>query len=354
MPALPTYVRYWADRMWADLPEKTTPIIAAALKHWDDWHKLTRDRIEEVATALATSDANQATLLTGKADKTTTISAGTGLSGGGDLSTDREFSVEYGTTADTATEGNDSRVVNALQKLDSETIAAGDLFVGRADGKVDRLPRTQAGLILGSGATVPQWITPGESGLGLPTATEAGMIPVSLADGTWTVLHGPTVDKQQLTANLANPAKMGWGAFDASYSDATTVGKVYYDPYPGLGFVMNSAVKPNLITLSGNNVTLGGVTWGNATSRYRGNDSEVAVGVLPPAFRPVTPKTFTVTFVQNGTLYYDFGGTASYNLPGEVRIYPDGRITLKTTALSNSAIGGPFSIANLPPYDRTT
>lgn len=38
------------------------------------------------------------------------ISAGTGLSGGGNLYADRSFSVIYGTTAGTATQGNDSRI----------------------------------------------------------------------------------------------------------------------------------------------------------------------------------------------------------------------------------------------------
>lgn len=45
-----------------------------------------------------------------KADKSITISAGTGLSGGGDLSANRSLSVSYGTTAGTAVQGNDTRV----------------------------------------------------------------------------------------------------------------------------------------------------------------------------------------------------------------------------------------------------
>ena len=43
--------------------------------------------------------------VSGKADKTTTVSAGTGLSGGGDLSANRTLSVDYGTAAGTACEG---------------------------------------------------------------------------------------------------------------------------------------------------------------------------------------------------------------------------------------------------------
>lgn len=44
-----------------------------------------------------------------------TITAGTGLSGGGNLSANRTLSVRYGTTAGTAAQGNDSRIVNAFQ-----------------------------------------------------------------------------------------------------------------------------------------------------------------------------------------------------------------------------------------------
>lgn len=42
-----------------------------------------------------------------------TLTAGTGLSGGGDLTADRTFDVDYGTTAGTAAEGNDARLSDA-------------------------------------------------------------------------------------------------------------------------------------------------------------------------------------------------------------------------------------------------
>lgn len=53
-----------------------------------------------------------------------TVSAGTGLSGGGDLSADRTLSVSYGTTAGTAAEGNDSRLSDSRAPTGS---AGGDL-----------------------------------------------------------------------------------------------------------------------------------------------------------------------------------------------------------------------------------
>lgn len=43
--------------------------------------------------------------------------AGTGLTGGGDLSADRTYAVAYGTTAGTAAQGNDSRFADASSRL---------------------------------------------------------------------------------------------------------------------------------------------------------------------------------------------------------------------------------------------
>lgn len=53
--------------------------------------------------------------LANKANTSTTISAGTGLTGGGDLSTSRTLSADFGTTAGTIAQGNDSRITGAEQ-----------------------------------------------------------------------------------------------------------------------------------------------------------------------------------------------------------------------------------------------
>lgn len=48
-----------------------------------------------------------------KANTSTTVSAGTGLTGGGDLSANRTISANFGTTAGTITQGNDARLSDA-------------------------------------------------------------------------------------------------------------------------------------------------------------------------------------------------------------------------------------------------
>lgn len=57
----------------------------------------------------------------GGAPTTRTITAGTGLTGGGDLSADRTLTVDFGTTSGKVAQGNDSRIVGAVQT--SRTIA---------------------------------------------------------------------------------------------------------------------------------------------------------------------------------------------------------------------------------------
>ncbi|HEX6462013.1 MAG TPA: hypothetical protein VFZ58_01935 [Candidatus Saccharimonadales bacterium] len=58
---------------------------------------------------------NLTTDLAGKADETITISAGTGLTGGGDLTANRTLSANFGTTSGTIAQGNDSRITGAEQ-----------------------------------------------------------------------------------------------------------------------------------------------------------------------------------------------------------------------------------------------
>lgn len=79
----------------------------------------------DAAAAIAQSKiSGLTTSLAAKADKTTTITAGTGLTGGGDLSANRTLAVSYGTTSTTACVGNDSRLADSRTPTGS---ASGDL-----------------------------------------------------------------------------------------------------------------------------------------------------------------------------------------------------------------------------------
>lgn len=65
-----------------------------------------------------------------------TITAGTGLTGGGDLSANRSLAVAYGTSAGTAAQGNDSRITGAAPS--SRTITAGTGLTGGGDLTANR------------------------------------------------------------------------------------------------------------------------------------------------------------------------------------------------------------------------
>lgn len=63
-----------------------------------------------VGTSSTTVAAGNDSRITGAVQSTRALAAGTGLTGGGDLSADRSFAVAYGTTSTTAAVGNDARL----------------------------------------------------------------------------------------------------------------------------------------------------------------------------------------------------------------------------------------------------
>ncbi len=97
----------------------------------------------------------------GKADKTTTISAGTGLTGGGDLSANRTISANVGTTSGTLAAGDDSRIVGAIQSTVVD--AKGDLLVASAADTVTKLTVGSDNQVLTADSTQTtgvKWATP--------------------------------------------------------------------------------------------------------------------------------------------------------------------------------------------------
>lgn len=74
----------------------------------------------------------------GAVPTTRNLTAGTALTGGGDLSADRTFNVNLGTTAGTAAAGDDSRITGAQQR--STLTTKGDLYAATASATTTRLP----------------------------------------------------------------------------------------------------------------------------------------------------------------------------------------------------------------------
>lgn len=68
---------------------------------------------KDTGTTAGTVAAGNDSRITGAVQTTRTVSAGTGLTGGGDLSANRTLAISFGSTAGTACEGNDARLSNS-------------------------------------------------------------------------------------------------------------------------------------------------------------------------------------------------------------------------------------------------
>lgn len=106
--------------LWVSLSDNNTENFNTATPP-TEWIKISftgvEQQIEDILNLLAL-----------KADKTIQVIAGTGLSGGGNLQANRTLSVDYGTTAGTAAQGNDERIVNSVQTSGDQTIEGTKTF----------------------------------------------------------------------------------------------------------------------------------------------------------------------------------------------------------------------------------
>ena len=91
---------------------------------------------KNTGTTAGTVAAGDDSRITGAVQTTRTVSAGTGLTGGGDLSANRTISANVGTTAGTLAAGDDSRITGAVQT--SRTISAGTGLTGGGDLSANR------------------------------------------------------------------------------------------------------------------------------------------------------------------------------------------------------------------------
>jgi hypothetical protein len=121
-----------------------------------------------VGTTAGTVAAGNDSRITGAVQTSRTVSAGTGLAGGGDLSADRTLSVSYGTTAGTSCQGNDIRLSDARVPTGTAT---GDLdgtypapIVRRIQGRTVSSTAPTNNQVLGWNGT--QWVPMTVSGSG--------------------------------------------------------------------------------------------------------------------------------------------------------------------------------------------
>lgn len=120
----------------------------------------------------------------GAVPTTRTISTTNGLQGGGDLSADRTFSPVYGTVVNTVAQGNDTRIVNAIQSTIVDV--KGDIIAASAADTVVRVPVGTDNQVLTADST---------QAAGVRWATNAGgdvTGPGSATDNAFTRFDGTT------------------------------------------------------------------------------------------------------------------------------------------------------------------
>jgi hypothetical protein len=130
---------------------------------------------------------------TNYAAETVTLTAGTGLTGGGNLTTNRTFTVSYGTSAGTACQGNDSRLhtrSHAIDGASDHTATAYRTFYSDSAGDVQQLSHGTSGQVLTSnGASAdPSWQDAAGGGVPYTGATadvDLGSYDLTATDGTF-------------------------------------------------------------------------------------------------------------------------------------------------------------------------
>lgn len=157
-----------------------------------------QSRINALGVAV---DADVESVDSAKVDKTTTVTAGAGLTGGGDLSTNRTIAANVGTTAGTLAAGDDSRIVNAVQP--ARTITAGTGLTGGGDLSANRTLAVDFTAV----ATASQGAK-ADAAIPNTTVDAKGDLLVATADNTVTRLPAP-LDGRLLVADSTQAAGYG-------------------------------------------------------------------------------------------------------------------------------------------------
>ncbi len=155
--------------------------------------------LRTLGTGAAQAASGSDSRITGAVQNSRLVTAGTGLTGGGDLSADRTLAVAYGTSSVTAAAGNDLRITGAVQ---SSTVAAststtlvgtqlsGDLLsrlIVQADGTIGtgESPLTVSNV---TGTTTVTVTTAASHGYGTNDRVKiAGVNGFTGANGTFTI-----------------------------------------------------------------------------------------------------------------------------------------------------------------------
>jgi hypothetical protein len=174
-----------------------------------------------LGSGLTIDGSKQLTITASYAQQSVTMTAGTGLTGGGDLSANRTFAVSYGTSASTACEGNDSRLSDARTPT-AHTHDATDSYVGEIETPAVRT------------YTIDLTVATARTISALYFITSAGTVDVTVKNGANTVYtaDGLGTTKTSVTSGLSNTSVSAGGSIiltiDAVSTPADLAFAIYY------------------------------------------------------------------------------------------------------------------------------
>ena len=266
--------------------------------------------------------------LAGKAPTTRLISAGTGLSGGGDLSADRTLSLSFGTSAGTVAQGNDSRITSAEQAANK----------GAASG--------YAGL--NSSTVVPT----GQLGSGTASTTT-----YLRGDNTWTA--PPTASNAtsstpgivQLTGDLGGTATSPTVPNMISKATFTTKGDLLAGT--GAGAVSRISIGTDSQVLKADSTQTAGVKWKQAPSVINVKDYGAVADCRQFTDAAITSGSTNLTSATAAFTNADVGKSVAVGNAGG-RTVTDGvtngtiLLTSATANFSSDDVGAPISGGSIP------
>lgn len=254
---------------------------------------------------------NLTTDLAGKVPTTRTVSAGTGLTGGGDLSADRSFAVSYGTASGTAAQGNDSRITGAIQS--STATAKGDLLAATAASTIARLGVGSDTQVLTADSTQ----TTGVKWAAAPVVSVAGKTgAVSLVEGDIANLTSDLAGKAPTTRTLtAGTGLTGGGDLSADRTFTVSYGTIAGTATQGNDTRVVNAVQTTRTITAGTGLTGGGdlsadrtltVSYGTtAGTAAQGNDSRITGAVQSTTSAKITAATTAPSSPAVGDIWID-------------------------------------------------
>ncbi|MFZ5805847.1 MAG: hypothetical protein ACOY3I_01375 [Verrucomicrobiota bacterium] len=176
------------------------------------------------------------------------ISAGTGLSGGGDLSANRTFSVNFGSSAGTVCEGNDTRLSNAR----TPTTHASTHVTGGSDVIADAVASGNSGLMSGTDKTKL------DNCREKLTANRTYYVATTGSDSNDGLSAGSPFLTIQKAVDTAADLDLGSYAVTIQLADGTyTSGSIYLKNLTGRGSVIiqgNSTTPSNVIVTTSSGV----------------------------------------------------------------------------------------------------